>query len=115
MEELHLQQDEARCYCSWAGWTLTRNGTRKRCIYDKAKAVLVQHKKGKAYGMLLTDAGICHQQLQQWGDAVACYKEAVEHSRNLHGINHPEYATLLYNLAVLFANTQAVRGGHPAP
>jgi hypothetical protein len=45
---------------------------------------------------------VCHQCLDQWNEAVACSKEVVEHLRNLHGTNHPEYATSLNNLAVLF-------------
>jgi tetratricopeptide (TPR) repeat protein len=65
---------------------------------------VVQHKEGDDYGSLLTDMGICHEKLQQWSEAVACYKEAVEHRRNMHGNNHPQYATTLYNLADLFAN-----------
>ena len=72
-------------------------------IYNKAKAVLVQHKEGHDYGTLLTNLALCHSKLYQWNEAVACYKESVEHSRNVHGANHPEYATNLYNLAFLFA------------
>jgi tetratricopeptide (TPR) repeat protein len=73
-------------------------------IYDKAKAVLAQHKEGNEYGALPSNMGICHKKLHQWSEAVACYKEAVEHSRNLHGTNHPQYATTLWNLARLFAD-----------
>jgi tetratricopeptide (TPR) repeat protein len=71
-------------------------------IFDKAKAVLVQHKEGNAYSVLLNDMAICHNELQQWSEAVACYKEAVEQERKLRGNDHPEYATALRNLAVLF-------------
>jgi tetratricopeptide (TPR) repeat protein len=73
-------------------------------MYNKAKAVLAQHKEGNNYGALLSNTGICHIELQQWSEAIACYKEAVEHDRILHGTNHPEYAATLYNLANLFAN-----------
>jgi hypothetical protein len=45
---------------------------------------------------------VCHQFLHEWNDGVACYKEAVELARNLYATNHPEYATSLHNLAVLF-------------
>ncbi len=51
--------------------------------YDKADAVLVQDKEGNNYGVLLSGMAICHQRLHQWREAVACYKEAVEHSRTL--------------------------------
>jgi tetratricopeptide (TPR) repeat protein len=71
-------------------------------IYDKAKAVLVQYKEGGEYGTLLNDMAVCHQRLHQWNEAVASYKEAVEHRRIVHGTNHPEYAAALYNLAFLF-------------
>jgi tetratricopeptide (TPR) repeat protein len=40
--------------------------------------------------------------IYQWREAVACYKETVELDRTLHGTNHPQYATSLYNLAFLF-------------
>ncbi len=73
-------------------------------VYDKAKAILAQHKEENEYGVLLTSMGICHKRLQQWSEAVACFKEDVQHSRNLLGNNHPEYATTQYNLADLFAD-----------
>jgi tetratricopeptide (TPR) repeat protein len=107
MEDLGLQQDEE------CGSMLLQLGGLDRAqgrykealvIYDKAKAVLAQHKEGNNYGVLLTDMGICHKELQQWSEAVACCKEDVEHTCNLQGINHPEYATTLWNLADLFAN-----------
>jgi hypothetical protein len=63
--------------------------------------------------------GICHQQLQQWTEAVACYKEAVEQRGDLRGTSHPEYASAPYNLACLFANLkqyeEAIPRGHPVP
>jgi tetratricopeptide (TPR) repeat protein len=71
-------------------------------IYDKAKAVLVQYKEGGDYGTLLSDKAFCHQRLHQWNEAVACYKDSVEHRCIILGTNHPEYATTLYNLALLF-------------
>jgi tetratricopeptide (TPR) repeat protein len=70
-------------------------------IFDQTKALLVQ---SKDYGVLLNLMGLCHKELQQWGEAVVCCKEAVEHRRNLYGNSHPEYATSLFNLAVLFAD-----------
>jgi tetratricopeptide (TPR) repeat protein len=73
-------------------------------ISDKAKAVLIQHKEGNAFGLLLSNVGFCHQRLQQWSEAVACYKEAVEHTCNLCGNNHPQYAIALSNLSRLFAD-----------
>jgi tetratricopeptide (TPR) repeat protein len=72
-------------------------------IYNKAKAVLAQHKEGNSCGAVLNDMAVCHKNLQQWSEAVACLKEGVEHSHNLLGSNHPNYATALYNLAILFA------------
>ncbi len=67
-------------------------------IYDKAKAGLVQHKKGTT---LLGTMASCHEKLQQWREAVACRKEVVEHNRNLAGTSHPDYAITLNNLATL--------------
>ncbi len=69
------------------GWLDLDQGRYKEAlvILNKAKAVLAQHKEGNAYGTLLTDMGICHQQLQQWSEAVVCYKEDVEHTCNLRG------------------------------
>ncbi len=106
MEELGLQQDEdygamlrelGRLDCE-------QGRDKEALIFDKAKAVLAQHKEGDSYGALLSSMGICHQRLQQWSEAVACYKEAVEHRRNMCGNNHPEYATTLLNLADLFTD-----------
>jgi tetratricopeptide (TPR) repeat protein len=73
-------------------------------IYNKAKAVLAQRKEGNNYGGLFSSMGICHKRLQQWSKAIACYKEAVEHRRNMLGNYHPQYVTTLYILADLFAN-----------
>jgi tetratricopeptide (TPR) repeat protein len=106
MEELGLQQHEQ--YGSMLrelGRLDREQGLYKEAlvIFDKAKAVLVQHKEGNEYGALLNSMGGCHEKLQQWSEAVACFKEDVEHIRNLQGNNHPHYATALFNLAVLFA------------
>jgi tetratricopeptide (TPR) repeat protein len=107
MGELGLQQDEeyGAMLLSLGRLDLEQGRYKEALvIFGKAKAVLVQHKEGNEYGVLLTDMGICHKRLQQWCEAVTCYKEAVEHTCNLCGNNHPEYATTLYNLADLFAN-----------
>jgi tetratricopeptide (TPR) repeat protein len=105
MEELGLQHHEG--YGSMLlvlGGLDFDQGRHKEAlaIYDKAKAVLVQYKEGTEYGTLLNDMASCHQRLHKWNEAVACYKEAVEHGRNLHGTNHPFYAVALNNLALLF-------------
>jgi tetratricopeptide (TPR) repeat protein len=102
MEELGLQQDEeygAMLLC--LGELDHDQGRCKEAlvISNKAKAVLVQHKEGNEYGSRLTDMGICHEKLQQWSEAVACYKEDVEHRRNMLSSSHPEYATTLWNLS----------------
>ncbi len=105
MEELGLQRHD-----QYGSMLLTLGGLDREqgrykealAIYDWANAVLVQYKAGNGYGALLNDMAICHQRLHQWNEAVACYKRAVEHRRNLHGSNHPRYATALNNLAVLF-------------
>jgi hypothetical protein len=34
---------------------------------------------------MLNSMGICHEHLQQWSEAAACVKEAVEHSHILYG------------------------------
>jgi tetratricopeptide (TPR) repeat protein len=47
---------------------------------------------------------ICHRKLKQWNEAVACDMEGVELFRTLHGNLHPEYATMLYNLAEVFSD-----------
>jgi tetratricopeptide (TPR) repeat protein len=83
-------------------------------VYDKAKAVLAQHKEGNNYGALLNNVAFCHERLQQWVEAVACYREAVEHSHNLHGNNHPNYATALYHLAFLFAELKQYEERRPS-
>jgi tetratricopeptide (TPR) repeat protein len=72
--------------------------------YDKAKAVLGRYKDGNDYGVLVNNVALCYKQLHRWNEAVACYKEAVEHRRHLSGTSHPDYATALYNLAVLFSD-----------
>jgi tetratricopeptide (TPR) repeat protein len=105
VEELGLRRHEG--YGSMLmvlGWLDVDQGWYKEAltVYDKAKAVLVQYKEGNEYGVLLNDMAICHKRLHQWNEAVACHKEAVEHRRNLHGTNHPRYATALTNLAYLF-------------
>jgi tetratricopeptide (TPR) repeat protein len=70
-------------------------------IYEKAEALgFVQGKE--RLQALLNSMAICHQQLHQWIEAVACCKEAVEHHRNVFGTNHPAYAAVLSNLALLF-------------
>jgi tetratricopeptide (TPR) repeat protein len=106
MEELGLQQHEqyGSMLRALGGLDLEQGQYKEALvIFYKAKVVLVQHKEGNEYGALLNEMGDCHKELHQWSEAVACYKEAVEHSRNLHGNNHPNYATALYNLAFLFA------------
>ena len=107
MDELGLQQDEQ--YGSMLierGDADCEEGQYKEplVIYNKARAVLVQHKEGDNYGVLLNSMAICHKKLHEWNEAVALRTELVEHQRNLHGDHHPNYATALYNLAVLFAN-----------
>jgi tetratricopeptide (TPR) repeat protein len=107
MEELGLQQDERY------GSTLValgrmdhEQGRHKEAlvVYNKAKVVLVQFKEGHDYWALLSEMAECHEKLHEWNEAVALKKEVVEHVRNLHGTNHPCYATALGNLAVLFYN-----------
>jgi tetratricopeptide (TPR) repeat protein len=103
MEELGLQQDErfGSMLRMLGGLDLVQERSKEAlAIYNKANAVLVQHKEGNAYGVLLN---VCHRNLHQWSEPVACYKEAVEQHRNLYGNNHPEYATAMFNLAGLFA------------
>ncbi len=106
VEELGLQQGEqyGSMLRELGGLDLDQGRCKEALvIYNKAKAVLAQHKEGVSYGLLLTDMGIYHRELQ-WSEAVACLKEVVEHSCNLHGTSHPEYATTLWNLARLFAD-----------
>ncbi len=76
--------------------------------YREALAVLGAAKdamlngRSPEYGVLINDMGICHKQLQQWSEALACYKEACSHVSRMHGTEHPEYATALRNLALLY-------------
>jgi tetratricopeptide (TPR) repeat protein len=105
MDELGLQQNEQ--YGSMLlvlGDLYNVQGQYKEAlaIYDKAKAVLVHFKERRDYGALLSNMAGCHQRLSQWNEAVACLKEAVEHSRTLYGPDHPEYAFVLSELACLF-------------
>ena len=107
MDERGLQQDEQYGGMLAVLGNLDREqGQYKEAlvIFNKAKAVLVQYKEGRNYGLVLNSMALCHQKLHQWNEAVACHKEAVEHIRNLHGSSHPDYATALYNLAMLFAD-----------
>jgi tetratricopeptide (TPR) repeat protein len=107
MEELGLQHDaEYSSMLRSLGLLDSEQGRDKEAlvIYDKAKAVLAQHKEGNGYGALLADTAFCHKNLQQWSEAIACSKEGVEHSYNLYGNSHSQYATTLYNLAYLFAD-----------
>jgi tetratricopeptide (TPR) repeat protein len=71
-------------------------------IYDKAKAILLHYRDRKSYGALVSWMGESHKALQNWNEALACCKEAHEHCRSLYGNRHPEYATMLWNLALLF-------------
>jgi hypothetical protein len=68
MEELGLQQDEeyGSMLVELGGLDLDQGRCKEALvIYNKAKAVLVQHKEGNVYGSLLTSMGICHKWLQQ--------------------------------------------------
>jgi tetratricopeptide (TPR) repeat protein len=69
--------------------------------YDKAMVVLMQFKDGNEYGALVSHKGICHEELQQWSEALALKKEAVEHSQKLYGSVHPMYAAATTNLGLL--------------
>ncbi len=105
MDELGLQQDEE--YGSMLvvrGDLYNVQGQYKEAllIYDKAKAVLVHYKERRDYGTLLNNMAGSHARLSQWNEAVACLKEAVEHSRILCGPDHPTYAAVLSELACLF-------------
>jgi tetratricopeptide (TPR) repeat protein len=105
MEELGLQRHEEYGAMLLALGELDFEQGRCKealAIYNKAKAVLVQYKDGSDYGLLLNNMACCLKHLHQWNEAVACYKEAVEHRRNVCGTNHPAYATSLSNLALLF-------------
>jgi hypothetical protein len=87
MEELGLQQDEeyGAMLVELGALDLDQGRYKEALVIsDKAKAVLVQHKEGGDYGLLLSNMGFCHR---EWSEAVACYKEAVEHRCNLHGNN----------------------------
>ena len=106
MDELGLQQDEQ--YGAMLVALGNVDSDQAQCkealaIFNKARAVLVQFKRS-TFGALLNSVATCHQALHQWNEAVASYKESVEHHRRLHGTAHPEYAATLYNLALLFAN-----------
>jgi hypothetical protein len=67
MEELGLQQDEeyGAMLVVLGGLDLDQGRYKEALvIYDKAKAVLAQHKEANVYGALLSSMGICHQRLQ---------------------------------------------------
>jgi tetratricopeptide (TPR) repeat protein len=75
MEELGLHQDEqyGSMLRELGGLDLEQGRCKEALvIYNKANAVLAQHKEGNSYGLLLTAMGICHKRLQQWSEAVAC-------------------------------------------
>jgi tetratricopeptide (TPR) repeat protein len=105
MDELGLQQDEEYGLMLLVLGSLDNvQGQYKEAleIYDKAKAVLGHYKEGRDYGALLHSMAGCHVALSQLNEAVACYKEAVEHRRTLNGPDHPNYAAVLADLAALF-------------
>jgi tetratricopeptide (TPR) repeat protein len=101
-EALGLQKDERYGSMLLTLGDLDREQGRHKealVIYDRANVVLVQYKQGHDYGVLLGHMAHSHQEMHQWNEAVACYKEASEHGRNLYGTSHPEYAATLLNLA----------------
>jgi hypothetical protein len=112
MEELGRQQDEE--YGSKLGRLDLEQGWYKEAlvIHDKAKVVLAQHKEGNDYGALLTSMGVCHKRLQQWSEAVACYKEIVEHSRD-GGHQPSRVCDRAVQPRCAIHRPQAVRGGNP--
>jgi tetratricopeptide (TPR) repeat protein len=109
MDELGLQQDaDYGGMLSVLGSVDREQGQHREALvtYGKAKALLAQHKDGHSYGVLVNNMALCHKALKEWDEAVACYKEAIEHSRNVHGNNHPDYAISLSNLARTYTSLQ---------
>ncbi len=66
------------------------------------KAVLDHFKESSEYGVLLNNMALCYSDARRWSDCLLLLQEAVEHDRVVHGSYHPESATTLVNLAVLY-------------
>ncbi len=112
MEELGLHQDEDY------GSMLAELGGLD-CVQGRCKEVLVSltrprprwlsTRKVTTMGRSCPTWALVTCSCNKWSEAVACHKEAVD---NLHGNNHPMYATVEPRLSV--RQPQAVRGGHLA-
>jgi tetratricopeptide (TPR) repeat protein len=105
MEELGLQQEQQYgAMLSMLGTVVLEQGRYAEALFffGKAKIVLAQYKEGLEGCALVGSMAICHEQLHQWNDAVACYLDTVERYRKLYGTEHTECATALHNLAVLY-------------
>jgi tetratricopeptide (TPR) repeat protein len=102
MDGLGLQKDEAYggMLSTLGGIDLNEGLYREALLtYSKAKSVLVQYKKGSDYAIVLHNMARCHEELLEWNEAIACYREAIELDRAVYGNQHPEYAVSVRNLA----------------
>jgi tetratricopeptide (TPR) repeat protein len=81
--------------------------------YIKAKVVLDNFKEKDNYGALVNNMAICYYHLNRWAEALACNQEAVELARNIHGNQHPDYATSVFNLAVAYVDIKQVEFSIP--
>jgi len=105
--ELGLQASESEQYggmlCALATVDrLEQHFDEALIIYARAKSVLLRHKTGSMYGLLLSEMAICHRALDQFSEANTCYKQDVEHSLAIYGDAHPQYATALGNHGRMF-------------
>jgi tetratricopeptide (TPR) repeat protein len=95
MDELGLQEEEDKecgSMLSTFGRIDLDEGLYRGALltYSKAKTVLVQYKEGSYYAVVLNNMALCHKELHEWNEAIACYKEAIELLRTVRGNQHPE-------------------------
>src|SRR3990167_9344614 len=67
--------------------------------FIKAKVVMDNFKEDHNYVVIVNDMAVCYRELNQWMEALQYYREAMELVRNIHGDQHPGYATSISNLA----------------
>ena len=93
LEDLGLQHDELYCALRAAEGEIHYGKCRYEealVSYNKAKVLFADNRNGTTYGILLNSIGLCHVQLNQWKEVIACYKESVDVGYEAYGKDHPE-------------------------
>jgi tetratricopeptide (TPR) repeat protein len=104
--ELGLQKEQGELYVRMLveQASLDRDQRRHKealAILHSAKAALTNH-EGFLYTNILAHMALCHEELHQWNEAIACQKEGIEKSRKIVSASDPSYGTLVRNLAATF-------------